>query len=95
MEKWPRNCDISAFGNHLSDAQEFLRYIDQFEHIVTDRLHVAIGGALLNKNVTVFGGSYFKIKAIYNSSMAGIFDDVEFIENPSKSLLEEYRAMAA
>jgi hypothetical protein len=95
METWPRNHDISAHGGHRSDPQEFLRYIDQFEHILTDRLHVAIGGALLDKKVTLLSGNYFKIKAIYDSSIAGIFDNIEFIENPSPALIEEYKALPA
>jgi CDP-glycerol glycerophosphotransferase len=95
MNQWPRNHDISAFGSHRSDPQEFLRYLDQFEHILTDRLHVAIGGALLGKQVTVLSGSYFKIKAIYRSSIAGIFDNIEFVEHPSPRQIEEYRALPA
>lgn len=93
METWPRNHDISANGGHRSDPQEFLRYIDQFEHILTDRLHVGIAGALLNKKVTLLSGNYFKIKAIYRSSIEGIFDNVEFIESPSPTLIEVYKAL--
>lgn len=94
-EKWPQNIDISQLGGHRSDPQEFLRRIDRFEHVITDRLHVAIGAALLDKKVTLLSGNYFKIKAIYESSMAGIFNNVEFIENPSKSLIEDFKALAA
>jgi len=82
MRNLPQNFDLSAEGIHRSNPQEFLRYIDQFEHVITDRLHVAIGAVLLGKKLTILAGSYFKIKAIYESSMAGIFDRVEFAENP-------------
>ena len=90
LRELPQNFDISASGGHRDDPQKFLRIIDQYEHIITDRLHVAVGGILLDKKVTVLGGNYFKIKAIYNSSIVGIFDNVEFIENPSDDFLREY-----
>lgn len=93
-EELQRNYDISAFGGHRDNPQDFLRYIDQFEHIITDRLHVGIGGVLLGKKVTLLNGSYFKIKAIYDSSIAGIFDNVEFIENPSETFIRECIALS-
>ena len=37
------NLDLSASGDHRSDPRTFLRVIDRYAKIVTDRLHVAIG----------------------------------------------------
>ena len=73
------NVDLSAQGDHLSDPSRFLREIDRYETIFTDRLHVAIGAALLGKSVRLVTGSYFKIAAIYRSSLAGVFDNVRLI----------------
>jgi len=78
--------DISTLGNHRSDPQQFLRIIDQFEEIVTDRLHVAIGAAILGKTVRMICGNYFKSRAIYDSSMKGIFERVELLANPEAYL---------
>ena len=89
LGKHPRNYDISAQGSHLDDPTLFLRYIDQFEEVVTDRLHVAIGAALLGKKVTVIAGAYFKIRAIYQSSLRDLFDGVTFVETPTEALVRE------
>jgi hypothetical protein len=74
------NVDISALGIHSSDPREFLRMIDQFSIVATDRLHVAIGATLLGKRVLITEGNYFKIRAVFNSSMKGIFDNCELIK---------------
>ncbi len=80
----PENFDLSANGDHRSDAAEFLRYLDQFDHVITDRLHAAIGAALLGKRVSLAPGNYFKIKAIYDSSLKGYFDRVDLVENDER-----------
>jgi exopolysaccharide biosynthesis predicted pyruvyltransferase EpsI len=81
LAQHPMNRDISATGNHLSDPRAFLRQIDQFEHVITDRLHVAIGALILGKKVSLAPGNYFKIKAIYRSSIEGNFENAEFLES--------------
>ncbi len=74
------NRDISLEGNHLSDISSFFEAIDQFEIIYTDRLHVCIASALLNKEVHLYQGSYFKNKALYLSSLKEYFNTVTFHE---------------
>lgn len=73
------NMDISALGTHSSDPLVFLRLIDQFSEIATDRLHIAIGAILLGKRVWLAEGSYFKMRAIFNSSIKGIFDNCDLV----------------
>jgi hypothetical protein len=75
------NVDISASGTHSSDPHEFLRLIDRFTEIATDRLHVAIGALLLGKRVFVTEGIYFKMRAIYNSSIRGIFANCDLVQD--------------
>lgn len=77
----PANHDISAAGTSGSDVSGFLRHLDRFEHIVTDRLHAAIGGALLGKTVSLVRGSYFKLEAIFRSSIAGNFPRCRMIDD--------------
>ena len=71
-----RNIDISTLGNHSSNVDQFFRIVSQYEAIVTDRLHVAIAGVILGKKVDLFTGSYFKIRRIYESSIAPYFDSI-------------------
>ncbi len=91
------NHDVSNAGDHRSDPQDFLRYLDDFEEIITDRLHVAIGGAVLGKPVFVAPGNYFKIRAIFESSIRSVFDNVTLVETADalSTLVRERAASAA
>lgn len=84
LAKHPANFDLSASGDHRSNPAEFLRYLDQFDHVVTDRLHAAIGAALLGKRVSLAPGNYFKIRAIFESSIKGYFDQVELVDDDGR-----------
>jgi hypothetical protein len=75
------NVDISALGRHNSDPLALLRLIDQFSQIATDRLHIAIGALLLGKRVLLAEGSHFKMRAIFHSSIKGIFDNCELVQD--------------
>lgn len=70
------NIDISTFGDAFSNVDEFLRYVSNYNTVYTDRLHVAIAGIVLNKQVELFTGNYFKIKRIFESSIDGYFLNV-------------------
>lgn len=50
--------------------------INKFEKICTDRLHIAIAAAKLNKHVDFYNNSYNKNKNVYEYSMKGIFPRV-------------------
>ncbi len=52
---------------------EFLGYLDRFDTIKTNRLHVAIGGALLGKSVFFYPNSYWKNRSIYEASLRDRF----------------------
>ncbi|WP_394730876.1 polysaccharide pyruvyl transferase family protein [Altererythrobacter sp. GH1-8] len=81
------NFDLSNSGKDNDDAQDFLRHIDQYERVITDRLHVAIGAALLGKEVKLVSNSYFKIRAIFDSSIKGIFPKCEMISDEEAAQL--------
>jgi exopolysaccharide biosynthesis predicted pyruvyltransferase EpsI len=66
----PHVCHVGAF--HL------LRYLDTFEEVRTNRLHVCIGAALLGKRVRLTPNSYCKNQAVWQFSMKGRFDNVEW-----------------
>ena len=48
---------------------DFVNEIAKYDEIYTDRAHVAITGAMLNKNVYLYQNNYHKIKGIYENSM--------------------------
>jgi exopolysaccharide biosynthesis predicted pyruvyltransferase EpsI len=75
------NVDISALGTHRSDPFALLHLIDQFSEIATDRVHIALGALLLGKRVFMTEGNHFKMRAIFNSSIKGIFDNCDLLPN--------------
>ncbi len=75
-----QNIDISKNGNHFSDINPFFNEIAKYSVIHTDRLHVAIIACLFEKEVHLYPSSYFKIKAIYLSSIKKNFENVYFHE---------------
>lgn len=67
------NIDLSTFGNHMSNGDMLLSSIARYSVIHTDRLHLAISGGLVGCDVQLYAGNYFKIKAIFDSSIRDIF----------------------
>lgn len=81
------NCDISFLwnGNLWGDrvfvervVASLITYICQFESVVTDRLHIGILAALLDRQVQLFPNSYYKNKAVYEFSMRNRLPNVTF-----------------
>lgn len=75
--KWP----ASEFSTLLSAA--FLMALSMFDRIYTDRLHVAIGASLLNIPTTLYSNSYYKNKAVFESSLNKPNSYVKFEDQPS------------
>ncbi|MFW5701162.1 MAG: polysaccharide pyruvyl transferase family protein [Cyclobacteriaceae bacterium] len=83
------NIDLSEvykFGTDYQElvdyqAKKFLGYLQKFDEIRTNRLHVAIGGALLGKKVYLQANSYFKNRAIYEFSLKDKFPNVTWQES--------------
>ena len=59
-------------------AFELFRYLDRFDVINTNRLHVGIAGALLAKRVRFAPNSYWKNEAVYHHSLREAFPNVEW-----------------
>ena len=62
-----KSCLDNAYVQILSEL--FLSAIDCADVIITDRLHVGISAALLNKEVFLFDNNYGKISGVYEQSM--------------------------
>ena len=83
------NLDLSSvFASHDARYGEaeaarsggaLVRYVNRFDVVNTDRLHVAIAGALLGKRVRLHVGSYYKIEAVYRTSMRDRFPNVSLV----------------
>ncbi len=72
----PDNRDISMEGNQHTPVERLFEAIARNAVVHTDRLHVAIAGCLLGREVHLHASSYFKIPAVYRSSMEGRFPGV-------------------
>ena len=74
----PNNVDIAAQGNESSPLEPLFERLSRYAVIYTDRLHMAIASALLNREVHLFASSYWKIPAIYQSSLKQRFPKIQF-----------------
>lgn len=72
------NRDISLEGNERSCGFKFLEEINKYEIIHTDRLHVAIAGYLLKKEVHLYPNAYFKNESVFKSSIEPFSYKVQF-----------------
>jgi exopolysaccharide biosynthesis predicted pyruvyltransferase EpsI len=68
-----------GLGAMLTSAEYFLRTVDHFATIRTDRLHVAVAGVLLGKRVEIYPNSYFKNRAMYEFSLTR-YPGARFVE---------------
>jgi len=55
-----------------------LSYLDQFQAVITNRLHIGILGGLLGKQIEFYPNSYFKNRAVYEFSMHDQFPNVHW-----------------
>ena len=80
------NEDISYNGWCMKPLDEFLNKIQGCEEVRTDRLHVAIAGALLDKRVVFFANSYYQNLAVYEYSLKK-YHDIIFIYEKDADLI--------
>jgi len=85
MGKTPNNnIDVSklfttgVFNRHTSLASSyfFLKFIDRYSVINTDRLHGAIASILLGKKVNFYPNDYHKSIGVYEYSIDGEYDEL-------------------
>jgi hypothetical protein len=72
--------DISLLGDAFSSVLPLFQIINRFERVVSDRLHVAIAGCLLGKDVTLLPGVYPKSHGVFYSSIRGNYPTSRFVE---------------
>ena len=74
--KKPGNTSNIDIINSVSSS--VFKHLSKFNTINTNRLHMAIVGSLLNKNVNFYSNNYYKNKAIFNYSINNIFKKTIF-----------------
>lgn len=62
-------------------VKTLFNFIERFDLVRTNRLHIAISCALLNKQVEFHSNNYYKNKAVYDFSIKGKYDNVNWIES--------------
>lgn len=80
------NVDVSqvfAYGTApramaLRATRAMLTYLDQFERITTNRLHICILAILIGKEVDFYANSYFKNEAVYEYSIKDRYPNVRW-----------------
>lgn len=78
------NRDLSKEGKAQHPVDGFIRAIAQCETVHTNRLHVGIAAALLGRQTNLSANDYFKIRAIYDSSISSAFPNVDFTASPQR-----------
>lgn len=76
---WPKTPWLSkGFSSYylepsllFNSVSWFLSYVDMFDEIHTDRLHVSVAAFLLKKKAFIYDNNYGKVKSVYEYSMAG------------------------
>ena len=86
------NRDISAEGG-TDDGELLLRVVAEYRTVHTDRAHIGIGAAMLDKEVHLYPNSYFKNRALYEYSLASR-GNVSFHEFPVALPVEGSREAA-
>lgn len=82
------NLDVSAIFNYDSSmlneklvkktALTIASFLNQFETINTNRLHICITAAILGKKVNFYSNSYWKNESIYNFSLKNRFPSINW-----------------
>lgn len=73
-----QNVDLSNEGTHATDHNKFLDRIGEYNTIHTNRLHVGIGGALLGREVHLYGSRTRKVRSIFETSLKPFYSNVFF-----------------
>ena len=72
-------CGNTAKINVIKDVSlSIFDYLSKFETINTNRLHIAIAGSLLDKNVNFYRNSYYKNKSVFEYSINNIYKNTIF-----------------
>ena len=83
------NADLSVIYELSTRSREIVeytvwllfRYLEGFDSVITDRLHICIASALLGKRIEFHSNSYFKCRAVYEYSLKNNFEAITWIDH--------------
>lgn len=81
-ETHANNVDISSLGNEYRRIDYLFRLLAPYDLLRTDRLHVAIAGAMMRKNVELYPSKYWKIPSVFESSLGKHYPNVQLLQWP-------------
>lgn len=68
--EFPHNFDVSRMGDgNTKTVRPFYNIVNNFSIVTTDRMHVAIVGAMLGIRVNLIAGNYAKSPDVYRTSI--------------------------
>jgi exopolysaccharide biosynthesis predicted pyruvyltransferase EpsI len=70
-------------------SQMLFRFLNAYQEIETDRLHIAIAAALLGKRVKLYANSYYKCEAVYQYSLTERFPALQWMGHEQRSEVED------
>lgn len=80
VDKRPEdNDDLSYKGYATKPLDDLINVLKKSAEINTDRLHIAICGVLLGKQVRLYPNSYYKNKAVFEYSLSK-FHNISFVD---------------
>lgn len=75
---FPLNFDVSMLGDgDYKFVSPMFNILNNFKIITTDRMHLAVAGAMLGRKVNLVVGNYSKSSDVFQSSLRGSFPNVQ------------------
>ncbi len=72
------NLDLSKKGRAHTPLDRFLEHIGSYKTVRTNRLHIGIAATMLGRQSEIYSNDYFKIKAIFDSSIADHYENAAY-----------------
>ena len=80
------NVDLSRLGRAHTPVDRLLERIGRYAQVSTNRLHIAIPAIMLGRRVYMAPNDYFKIKAIFDSSIKSHYPNAYFFNSAKECL---------
>ncbi|WP_070975300.1 hypothetical protein [Corynebacterium sp. MC3] len=72
--------DLSKFGNHMDSITPFFEILSRYSCIYTDRMHIAIAGAMMGKDVRFYIGNHGESLGVYEATLKTHYPNVKIID---------------
>ena len=82
------NFDLSKLGRTHTPVDRMVEQIGRYAQVSTNRLHIGIAAAMLGRRVHIAPNDYFKIKAIFDSSIKVHYPNAYFFKSAQESLIQ-------